>query len=99
MAKHGAASPGPASSPAIAKLEAEIGARRDRLAGTIDELVDRANPKTMMQRQAGAARARLSAATTTDRGELRLDRVALVAAVVVVLGGVVVLRRRRHRRR
>ncbi|MGL5928682.1 MAG: DUF3618 domain-containing protein [Dermatophilaceae bacterium] len=89
------ASDGPA--PSISALEAEIGARRERLATSIDELVTRASPRNVLHRQADAARARFSAATRTPEGSLRADRVAAVTAVVVVVGGIVIYRRLRRR--
>ncbi|MGL4175450.1 MAG: DUF3618 domain-containing protein [Dermatophilaceae bacterium] len=85
------------AAPSILALEAEIGARRDRLATSIDELVTRASPRNVLNRQADAARARFAAATRTPEGRLRADRVAAVTAAVVVVGGIVIYRRLRRR--
>ncbi len=83
--------------PSIATLDAELTARRERLAATIDELVEKANPKNILQRQAEAAKARFADVATTPEGELRVERLAVVVAVVTVVGGVVVFRRLRRR--
>jgi len=83
--------------PTIASLDAELTARRERLAATIDELVEKASPRNIIHRQAEAAKARFADVATTPEGELRVERLAVVVAVVTVVGGVVVYRRlRRH---
>lgn len=89
--------PAPTASPTIASLEAEVVARRERLAGTIDELVEKASPKAILQRQKDAARARFADVAQTPEGELRVERLAAVVAVVAVVGGLVVYRRMRRR--
>ena len=83
--------------PSIATLDAELTARRERLAATIDELVDKASPRNILQRQAEAAKARWADVATTPEGELRVERLAVVVAVVTVVGGLVVYRRLRRR--
>jgi uncharacterized protein DUF3618 len=79
-----------------ARLEQDIQATRARLEGTINELAYRAQPQVIAQRQAQGLRLKLDAATHTDDGELRIERIAAVVAaavaVVVVIG---FLRRRR----
>jgi hypothetical protein len=83
--------------PTIASLDAELTARRERLAATIDELVEKASPRNIIHRQAEAAKARFADVATTPEGELRVERLAVVVAVVTVVGGIVVFRRlRRH---
>jgi hypothetical protein len=83
--------------PTIASLDAELTARRERLAATIDELVEKASPRNIIHRQAEAAKARFADVATTPEGELRVERLAVVVAVVTVVGGIVVYRRlRRH---
>ena len=77
----------------IAALEAEVAARRQRLASTIDELTRKAAPKAIFQRQSEAAKARFADVATTPEGELRIERLAAVVVVVVVLGGFVIYRR------
>jgi hypothetical protein len=87
----------PTPAPSIESLDAELTARRERLAATIDELVEKANPKAIFQRQAEAAKARFADVATTPEGELRVERLAAVVAVVTVVGGFVVYRRLRRR--
>ncbi|MEO7423177.1 MAG: DUF3618 domain-containing protein [Ornithinibacter sp.] len=77
----------------IAALEAEVAARRNRLASTIDELTRKATPKAIFQRQSEAAKARFADVATTPEGELRIERLAAVVVVVVVVGGFVIYRR------
>ena len=84
------AAPAPVSIPA---LEAEISARRERLAKTIDELTYRVHPKTIINRQAEAAKARFADVATTPEGDLRVERIAAVVAVVAVVGGWLIYRR------
>ena len=77
----------------IPTLEAEIAARRERLATTIDELTQRVSPKNIIQRQTDAARARFADVATTPEGDLRVERLAVAVAVVAVVGGWLVYRR------
>ncbi len=81
----------------LADLEAEVVARRERLASTVDELVTKATPKAILQRQADAARARFADVAQTPEGELRVERIAAVVAVVAVVGGFVAYRAIRRR--
>jgi hypothetical protein len=82
-----------------AAIEAEITRRREHLAATVDELVERARPKAIAQRGVADVKGRVRAATLTPQGELRTERVGAVAAAVALLVLVgVVLRRRRSRR-
>ena len=79
-----------------ARLEQDIQATRARLEGTINELAYRAQPQVIAQRQAQGLRLKFDAATHTDDGELRIERIAaVVAAAVVVVVVVGLLRRRR----
>ena len=80
----------------IPALEAEITARRERLATTIDELTDRISPRSILHRQTEAAKGRFADVATTPEGELRVERIAAVVAVVAVIGGLVLYRRLRH---
>lgn len=80
----------------IPTLEAEIAARRERLATTIDELTQRVSPKNIIQRQTEAARARFADVATTPEGDLRVERLAVAVAVVAVVGGWLVYRRLRR---
>ena len=87
----------PAAPPvSIPTLEAEIAARRERLATTIDELAQRVSPKNIIHRQTEAAKARFADVATTPEGDLRVERLAAVVAVVAVVGGFLVYRRLRR---
>ena len=57
----------PAPPVPIPVLEAEIAARRDRLAKTIDELTERLHPRSIIHRQTEAAKARFADVATTPR--------------------------------
>ncbi len=83
----------PAAPVSIPALEAEISARRERLAKTIDELTYRVHPKTIINRQTEAAKARFADVATTPEGDLRVERIAAVVAVVAVVGGWLIYRR------
>jgi MYXO-CTERM domain-containing protein len=83
-----------------AQIEADIEATRTRLAGTVDELATRVQPKEIARRSAEDAKAKLQAATHTEDGSLRTERVAAVggaAALLAVLAGLRVRARRRKR--
>ena len=77
----------------IAQLEADIAARRARLADTLGELSYRSKPKVIVERQKQAAHARFSAATQNESGDVRIEVVGplVLAAVVLIAWGV-----RRH---
>ena len=79
-----------------ARLEQDIQATRARLEGTINELAYRSQPQVIAQRQAQGLRLKLDAATHTDDGELRIERIAaVIGAAVVVVVVIGLLRRRR----
>jgi hypothetical protein len=88
-----AAPPAPVS---LAALEAEIVARRERLAQTIDELTERVRPSSIIHRQTEVAKQRFADVATTPEGELRVERLAAVVAVVAVVGGWLLVRRLRR---
>jgi hypothetical protein len=69
----------------ISSLESEIEATRDRLAGTIDQLVYRANPKTIVSREVNSIKAYFVDPLT---GSPRTDNILKVAGGIV---GVVAL--------
>jgi hypothetical protein len=69
----------------MSSLEREIEATRDRLAGTIDQLVYRANPKTIVGREVSSIKAYFVDPLT---GSPRTDNILKVAGGVV---GVVAL--------
>jgi Protein of unknown function (DUF3618) len=80
-------------------IEAEIAETRAHLASTIDELAVRVRPTEIARRQVGSAKARVIEATHTPEGDLRVERVAAVAAGSAVLAGLACLHIRHHRRR
>ena len=61
------------------EISAQIAETRNRLAGTIDQLVYRVQPKTILQRQVEAVRASFY----NEDGSLRTDKIAIVAGSVV----------------
>jgi hypothetical protein len=88
---------GRSGDPAV--IEAEIERRREHLAATVDELLERARPKAIARRGVADARLRVRTATLTPEGGVRVERVgALAAAVVAFLLLGAALRRRRRRR-
>ncbi len=77
-------------------LEAQIQARREHLAATIDELTSRATPKALARRALDQIQARIQAATHTPDGQLRTERLAAAGAAVLAAGaGLIWLRRRK----
>jgi hypothetical protein len=82
-----------------AQIEAEIEATRTRLAGTVDELATRVQPKEIARRSAEDAKAKLQAATHTEDGSLRTERVAAVGGAVGLLALLVGLRGRARARK
>ena len=71
----------------IAQLEADITARRARLADTLGELNYRSKPKVIVDRRKQAARARFAAATQDEYGDPRPEVVGGLALAAVVLIG------------
>lgn len=82
-----------------AQIEAEIEATRTRLAGTVDELATRVQPKEIARRSAEDAKAKLQAATHTPDGSLRTERVAAVGGAVGLLAVLAGLRARARARK
>lgn len=72
------------------QIEADIAATRVRLASTVDDLVDRANPKNVALRQVEQAKSQVF----DEQGRLRTQKIVAVAgAVVGVVGVLLVIRR------
>ena len=72
------------------QIKADIAATRVRLASTVDELVDRANPKNVALRQVEQAKSQVF----DEQGQLRTQKIVAVAgAVVGVVGVLLVIRR------
>lgn len=69
----------------LSSLETEIEQTRERLAGTIDQLVYRASPKTILSRQVATTKAHfVDAETGAPRTDNILKVVGGVVGVVVV---------------
>lgn len=64
----------------MSSLEREIEETRERLAGTIDQLLYRASPKTIVSREVSSVKAHFVNAET---GEPRTDNILKVAGGVV----------------
>lgn len=72
------------------QIEADIAATRARLASTVDELVDRANPRNLALRQVEQAKSQVF----DEQGQLRTQKIVAVAgAVAGVVGVLLVIRR------
>jgi hypothetical protein len=71
-------------------LEREMDATRERLADTIDQLVYRANPKTIVRRQVATVRSYF----VDEQGQPRTDNILKVAGGVVGFVAFVVVVRR-----
>lgn len=82
------------SAPTQAELEAQIAASRARLAGNVDQLTNRLQPKALLASTTDAAKARAFATVSDSSGNLDLEKVGKlvggVSAGVLALG---VLRR------
>ncbi|MDN5797686.1 MAG: DUF3618 domain-containing protein [Intrasporangium sp.] len=86
----------PAMSPSA--IEQEIGEARGRLESTVNELAYRAQPRVIVQRQVDDLKLRLTEATHTPEGDLRVGRLGAAAAAVVGIAVLAfIVRRRRNR--
>ena len=71
----------------MSALEREIEETRERLAGTIDELLYRSHPKTIVSREVASVKAHfVDPATGQPRTDNILKVVGSVVGVVVLLG-------------
>lgn len=81
-------------------LQADVVARRQALAGTVDELASRLTPQALVRQNTEMIKDKIAKFATTPEGDLRVERIAAVTTLVVA---VVALRiwsgRRRKRRR
>lgn len=71
------------------QIEADLAATRERLAGSIEELIDQVHPKRVKQRQVAAAKSFISAEVANAKaqvfypnGEMRSTRLAAVGGAV-----------------
>ncbi len=78
--------PSKTSDEIAAEIAAEIAETRNRLAGTIDQLVYRVKPQTIVQRQIAATKA----AFVNADGSLRTDRIVKVSGIAVGVVTVIV---------
>ena len=74
-----------------AEIEADIERTRERLAGTVDAIADRVKPANVARRGLDSAKAQV----VDERGELNVQRVAVLAAVVAAGVGLLFWRRGR----
>jgi hypothetical protein len=74
-----------------AEIEADIERTRARLAGTVDAIAERVKPANVARRGAESAKAQV----VDSDGNLRTQRVAVLAAAVVGTVGFLLWRRRR----
>ena len=78
------------SAPSLTQVEADIEATRERLAQSIDELLERTSPKNVVRREV----AQVKAFFVDPQGGPRTENILkVVAGVVGVVGVVVVIRR------
>ena len=80
----------PADTRAPETIESEIEATRQRLAGTIDQLVYRTSPKTIARREAASLRAQFVDA----QGNLRTENLVKVGVALAGFVAVVVILRK-----
>ncbi len=85
---------GPAPTPRIAALEAEVVLTREQLAGTVDALADRLDPRRQADRAKARGRRLLfdatdPAALPEDRARARKVLAAAGVVVVLVVAGIV----------
>ena len=73
-----------------AEIEAEIEQTRQRLAGTVDAIAERVKPANVARRGVDTAKAQV----VDEHGQVRPDRVAMLAAAVALIG-LLVWRRKR----
>jgi Protein of unknown function (DUF3618) len=71
----------------LTSLERDIEETRDRLASTIDELVHRASPKTIVSREVASVRAYFVAPDGTPRTDNILKVTGVAVGVVVAFVG------------
>ena len=82
------------------QIEADLGATRDRLTASVEALIDQVHPNRIKQRQianvkrfANAELENAKSKVFNARGDLRTDRVAVLAAAVAgVVGFLLILR-------
>ncbi len=88
------------------QIEADLGATRDRLTASVGALIDQDHPNRIKQRQianvkrfANAEIENAKSKVFTARGDLRIGRVAVVAAAAAGIAGFLLVMRAIVRRR
>jgi phosphoribosylformylglycinamidine (FGAM) synthase-like enzyme len=88
------------------QIEADLGATRDRLTASVVALIDQVHPNRIKQRQianvkrfANAEIENAKSKVFTARGDLRIGRVAVVAAAAAGIAGFLLVMRAIVRRR
>lgn len=83
----------------MAQIEEELAVRRLRLAGTVDELVGRVQPKRLIEDQLDSLKRALRDQVVDENGDLRGERIAAaLGAMSLVLVGMGLIRRATKRR-
>jgi Protein of unknown function (DUF3618) len=95
-----ASQPGSQPTRTVPQIEADLGATRDRLAASVEALIDQVHPNRIKQRQ--IANVKRFANTELENakskvfnagGDLRTDRVAVLAAAIAgIVGFLLILR-------
>ena len=82
------------------QIEADLGATRDRLTASVEALINQVHPNRIKQRQianvkrfANAEIENAKSKVFTARGDLRIGRVAVVAAAVAGIAGFLLIMR------
>jgi phosphoribosylformylglycinamidine (FGAM) synthase-like enzyme len=82
------------------QIEADLGATRDRLTASVEALINQIHPNRIKQRQianvkrfANAEIENAKSKIFTARGDLRIGRVAVVAAAVAGIAGFLLIMR------
>lgn len=95
-----ASQPAPQPTRSVPQIEADLGATRDRLAASVEALIDQVHPNRIKQRQianvkrfANTELENAKSKVFNARGDLRTERlVVLAAAVAGVVGLLLILR-------
>ncbi len=92
----------PVPSASADALQAEITARQERLAATVDELAGRVHPKEVLRRsaadgkeKAAEVQGKVREALTDEKGSPRVERIAAVSAAAAAIVGALIWRRTR----
>lgn len=84
--------------PTPEEIRAEITKRQQNLAQTVDQLAAKASPKALMDQGKNQATTAAKGAVYTEQGDLRIERIAVVAGAVIILVGLSMWIRSRNSR-